>query len=244
MPHSADAPDGHDGPILALLVDRDSDTRQMYAEYLKLGSWRVDEAGDGREALAKAISLRPDVIVTETRLPGMDGITLCDLLRQDAATSGIPVVFVTGDAYLADIERATAAGGDLVLTKPCLPERLATELRGVLARAARIRQQAHTVQEVARRNLAHADVVLSRVIDTVHRRSTLKKAHIRGATMTPPIAPLKLVCPVCDKPLAYHRSHLGGVSSKHPEQWDYFECNRGCGTFQYRARTRKLRKVS
>ena len=41
----------------------------------------------------------------------------------------------------------------------------------------------------------------------------------------------------------YRRSHVGGVSSKHSEQWDYFDCEAGCGTFQYRTRTRKLRKV-
>ena len=115
-------------PYVALLVDRDKDTRHMYAEYLKLGNWRVDEASDGREALAKAIALHPDVIITETRLPGIDGITLCGLLRRDVATNAIPVIFVTGDAFPADVERAMAAGGDLVLTKPCLPEQLLTRL--------------------------------------------------------------------------------------------------------------------
>src|SRR5687768_17028745 len=113
---------------LALLVDRDDDTRQLYAEYLRLGSWQVDEASDGREALAKAIALRPDVIVTETRLPGIDGVTLCDLLRRDVTTNAIPVVVVTGDAYPSDIEHALEAGADVVLTKPCLPEQLSLEL--------------------------------------------------------------------------------------------------------------------
>jgi CheY-like chemotaxis protein len=126
----------------------------------------------------------PDVIITETRLPG---ITLCGLLRRDVATSAIPVIFVTGDPFPADVERAMAAGGDLVLTKPW--------------------------------------------------------AHRRGDTVNPPIAPPTLVCPLCDRPLMYRRSHVGGVSSKHSEQWDYFDCEAGCGTFQYRTRTRKLRKV-
>jgi hypothetical protein len=47
----------------------------------------------------------------------------------------------------------------------------------------------------------------------------------------------------CDLTLRYLRSHIGGVNARNPEQWDYFECARGCGTFQYRERTRKLRKV-
>ena len=215
----------------------------MYAEYLKLGSWRVDEASDGREALAKAIALRPDIIVTETRLPGIDGIALCELLRRDVATNTIPVVFVTGDAYPADIARATSAGGALVLTKPCLPENLMAELRLVLERAAALRLHAGAVRARASEQLARADEVLSRIVDKVHRRQTLKKAHHRGDTISPPLVPPRLVCPSCDRPLSYQRRHIGGVSSKHTEQWDYYECERGCGTFQYRERTRKLRKV-
>ena len=57
---------------LALLVDRDVDTRKMYAEYLRLSVCDIDEADDGREALAMAIAHHPDVIITETRLPGIN----------------------------------------------------------------------------------------------------------------------------------------------------------------------------
>ena len=230
-------------PIVALLVDRDQDTRNMYAEFLKLGNWRVDEASDGREALAKAIALHPDNIITETRLPGIDGITLCALLRRDVATNTIPVIFVTGDAYPTDVERAMAAGGDMVLTKPCLPEHLLTKMRAVLDESRNLRTRAATVRSDALDRLARADEVLSRSVDTVQRNVTLKKAHRRGDTINPPFAPPSLVCPTCDQPLAYRRSHVGGVSSKHSEQWDYFDCEAGCGTFQYRVRTRKLRKV-
>ena len=241
-PASSAAPVTRDS-VLALLVDRDQGTRQMYAEFLRLGHWRVDEAGDGREALAKALALRPDVIITETRLPGIDGITLCDLLRRDVATQTIPVVFVTGDAYAADLERAAAAGADLVLTKPCLPEELLVRLRALLRRGEQIPVRTDQVRATARHRLLRADEVLTRATDTVSRRHTLKKAHQRGDTTNPPLMPPALVCPSCDRPLTYRRSHIGGVSSKHPEQWDYFECEAGCGTFQYRVRTRKLRKV-
>jgi len=90
---------------VALLVDRDPDTRRMYAEYLKLSSCIIEEADDGRAALAKAISGRPDIIVTETHLPGMSGFDLCSLLRQDAATRAIPIVVVTSDVVEADVRR-------------------------------------------------------------------------------------------------------------------------------------------
>jgi two-component system, cell cycle response regulator DivK len=229
--------------LRALVVDRDEDTRRMYAQVMELSNWHVDEASDGREALAKAIALRPDIIITETRLPGLDGVTLCDLLRRDVATNAIPIVFVTGDAHRSDAERATAAGGDLVLTKPCLPEELLAQLHGVLDHSRELRDRAERVRADAVEHLDRAAAVLGRSIDAAPRRPTLKKAHQRGDTINPPAAPPSLVCPTCDRLLTYRRSHVGGVSSKHSEQWDYFECEAGCGTFQYRARTRKLRKV-
>src|SRR5262249_28527716 len=114
---------------LALLVDADADTRRMYAEYLRASSsWSVEEAADGREALAKAITRHPAVVVTETRLPGMSGLDLCRLLRSDPLTAYTSIVVVTADALESDIARARLAGADAVLVKPCVPDRLDAEL--------------------------------------------------------------------------------------------------------------------
>jgi hypothetical protein len=73
-------------------------------------------------------------------------------------------------------------------------------------------------------------------------RMALAKAHQRFATTSPPASPPSLMCPRCDRPLVYARSHVGGVSANHPEQWDDFDCP-SCGAFEYRHRTRKLRHV-
>src|SRR5439155_6632990 len=100
-----------DHPTLALLVDRDPDTRTLYSEYLRLtAACDVDQAEDGREALAKAFSRHPDVIITETRLPFINGFDLCALLRRDASTSTMPIIFVTGDAFETDMKRAERVG--------------------------------------------------------------------------------------------------------------------------------------
>ncbi|MFN7917848.1 MAG: hypothetical protein U0Q55_21050 [Vicinamibacterales bacterium] len=74
------------------------------------------------------------------------------------------------------------------------------------------------------------------------RRATLTKQHQRFTTTTPPTPPPALLCPACDATLRYERSHVGGVSSRHQEQWDYYTCLT-CGTFQFRHRTRRLRRV-
>jgi CheY-like chemotaxis protein len=116
--------------LLVLLVDRDADTRLMYAEYLRQFEFEIDEAEAGPEALAKAIARRPNVIVTETRLAGISGFDLCRLLRIDVSTRAIPILIVTADVLAAHEEDAEAA--DAVLIKPCLPEVLVSEIRRVL----------------------------------------------------------------------------------------------------------------
>ena len=226
---------------LALLVDRDADTRRMYAEYLKFGAWSVDEASDGREALAKAIAGRPDVIVTDSRLPGINGFDLCSILKRDSTTQAIPIVMVTADAYAQDLRRAETVGADLVLVKPCLPETLASEIQRLLARSMELRERARTVRGKISEQFARSDELLHR--SRSNHRVALSRAHQRHDTTTPPLPSPALVCPACDQPLVYQRSHVGGVSARNSEQWDYFECPQGCGTFQYRERTRKLRKV-
>jgi CheY-like chemotaxis protein len=142
-------------PCLALLVDSDRDSLQMYGEYLRSAAYDVEEAEDGREALAKAISRRPQIIVTETQLPGINGFRLCELLRVDKATLSTPIIVVTADALPADILRAECAGADVVLTKPCRPEHLAAEMRRCMAMSAALRTRAavvrlHAAETVAR----------------------------------------------------------------------------------------------
>lgn len=120
---------------LVLLVERDDDTREMYAEYLTSVAVGIQEAADGRDALAWAIASPPDLIVTETRLPGINGYQLCALLRSEPTTRHIPIVVLTGDGYQADVAHARAAGADAVLIKPCLPSVLLAEMRRVMARS-------------------------------------------------------------------------------------------------------------
>jgi two-component system cell cycle response regulator DivK len=230
-------------PPLALLVDRDVDTRSTYAECMRRAAWEVEEAVDGPEALAKAIARPPEVVVTDTRLAGISGYDLCRLLRRDIATHEIPVVVVTAGVYKDHVTRAEEAGADAVLIKPCPPEDVLAAVRDLVTHS-----QALRTRSVAIRSKMATELVRSAALLERSRRSTrklmLSHAQFRCDTATPPTAPPALICPQCDQPLFYRRSHIGGVSQRHLEQWDYFECGGGCGTFQYRERTRKLRKVS
>ena len=115
-----------------LLVDDYPDAREMYSEYLKFSGFDVVEASNGVEALQRAIENTPDIILMDLSLPVMDGWEATRRLKEDARTSDIPVVALTGHALAGMFEGAKRAGCDAFVTKPCLPEDLVKEIRSVL----------------------------------------------------------------------------------------------------------------
>ena len=225
---------------LALVVDSDLSTRRLCSDSFTPNRWTILQAESGPEALALAISRQPDVILSETRLRGFDGFTLCELLHTDVDTSRIPFLFVTADATDGNVTRAQQSGADAVITKPCLPAAIRRVMAGVINRGRRFRQRSQALTLRAGQQLATAQALIERA---GARRLTLRKAHLHGDTTAPPSPPPPLRCDSCNAALEYVHSHIGGVSSKYPEQWDYFMCPAGCGHFEYRVRTRKLRKV-
>jgi len=227
--------------LLALIADHDADTRRMYAEFLTLSDCLIEQADDGRDALAKVFSRQPDIVITETHLPGINGFELCALLRQDTATRSIPIVMVTGAMLAGDVQRAETAGADAVLAKPCHPETLFAEIQRLVRLSAELRERSRAARERMHDQVTRSGTLLDR---SRTRRTMLSSAHTRHDTTTPPITPPALMCPECAQTMRYVRSHIGGVTAQNSEQWDYFDCPAGCGNFQYRERTRKLRRVS
>jgi two-component system cell cycle response regulator DivK len=119
---------------LVLVVDDYQDAREMYAEYLSFSGFRVAEASNGLEAVEKALQLRPDVILMDLSLPGMDGWAATRRLKTDERTRTIPVVALTGHALAGASDGAKQAGCDAFVTKPCLPDELVVEVRRILQR--------------------------------------------------------------------------------------------------------------
>lgn len=123
---------GEPAPPLVLVVDDYADAREMYAEYLEFSGFRVAEAKNGEEAIEKAASLMPDVILMDLSLPVMDGWEATRRLKADTKTRKIPVVALTGHALAGHSDGARKAGCDAFVTKPCLPDALVAEVRKVL----------------------------------------------------------------------------------------------------------------
>jgi len=120
------------GPLI-LVVDDYEDAREMYAEYLRFCGFRVAEARNGNEALEQAFTLKPDLILMDLSLPGMDGWEATRQLKADERTRQIPVVALTGHALAGASEGAKKAGCDSFVTKPCLPDDLVVEVRRMLS---------------------------------------------------------------------------------------------------------------
>jgi len=126
-----------------LIVDDVDDNRRLYAMFLEFDGFEVTTAADGPEALAKARARRrPDVVVMDFAIPKIDGWEVTRILKRDARTRTIPVIALTGHALAGAEARAREAGCDAFLTKPCLPDRLADEIRRVLNVGSRRRKRA------------------------------------------------------------------------------------------------------
>jgi two-component system cell cycle response regulator DivK len=119
-----------------LIVDDFEDNRQMYAEFLTYSGYRVVEATDGAEAVARAKELAPDLVVMDLSLPVMDGWEATRRLKSDPQTRHIPILALTGHSFDGHSKEARDAGCDGFLTKPCLPERLLQAIRQVLSSTA------------------------------------------------------------------------------------------------------------
>jgi DNA-binding response OmpR family regulator len=205
-----------------LVVDGDADKRESYRDSLTIAGWEVTQAEDGRDALVQLVIL-PSLLLTELRLSIIDGLSLCEIVRRDRRMSSLPILIVTGETRATEIARATRAGADTVLIKPSTEDCILGEMNRLLA--------ASTISGPRQPWPAQAG------------RGVLVKAHEQRVTTTPEIRALDLVCPLCSKRLLYRRTYLGGVSPRFPERWDYYDCASGCGEFQYRFRTRKLRQL-
>ncbi|HXU68301.1 MAG TPA: response regulator [Polyangia bacterium] len=120
---------------LVLLADDAEDVLEAHGEILSDAGYRVACARDGREAVEKAIALRPDVILMDLQMPGIDGWEATRLIRSDLRTHHIPIIAFTGHGLRRYADRSFDAGCTSFLEKPCSrPALLVEEVRRALAR--------------------------------------------------------------------------------------------------------------
>jgi DNA-binding response OmpR family regulator len=118
---------------IVLMVDDDRRTVDLVKLYLERDNYQVLTAYDGLEALAKAKEARPDLIVLDLMLPGLDGVSICRQLRE---ISSVPIIMLTARTTEQDRIAGLDSGADDYMTKPFSPRELMARIRAVLRRIA------------------------------------------------------------------------------------------------------------
>jgi two-component system, OmpR family, alkaline phosphatase synthesis response regulator PhoP len=120
-----------------LVVDDEAPIRLLCRVNLEAEGMEVLEAADGETGLETARAEKPDVVLLDVMMPGMDGWQVAERLVEDAETNEIPLIFLTARAELRDRARGLELGGVDYITKPFNPTELATVVEGLLERVRR-----------------------------------------------------------------------------------------------------------
>jgi len=121
-----------------LVVEDDPDIAELIRHYLEKSGHAVQVLGSGGAVLAKVRGERPDLIVLDLMLPGLDGLMVCQALRSDPLTAAIPIIMVTARGDEADRIAGLELGADDYVTKPFSAKELAARVSALLRRAQRL----------------------------------------------------------------------------------------------------------
>jgi DNA-binding NarL/FixJ family response regulator len=124
-----------------LVVDDEPNLLRAVAACLKTGGYEVSTARSGREALMQLAETVPDLVVSDVRMPGMDGYQLARQVRGSPRTALVPIVFLTAKDETTDRIEGFRAGIDAYLTKPFEPDELIAVVDGILKRVKRTHSQ-------------------------------------------------------------------------------------------------------
>jgi len=115
-----------------LYVEDNEMNRKIVRDLLKRTKYQLVEAFDGEEGVAKALELRPDLILMDIQLPKLSGMDATRKLRADPATANTPIVTITSFALSGDEQKAKEAGATAYLAKPYSPFDLLNLIRKLL----------------------------------------------------------------------------------------------------------------
>ncbi len=118
-----------------LIVEDEKDIVKMLEYNLKKEGYRVIHTGDGDIALSMVRKEKPELIILDLMLPGLDGLEVCKILKKDEATSFIPIIMLTAKSQESDKIIGLELGADDYMTKPFSPRELLARIKAVLRRS-------------------------------------------------------------------------------------------------------------
>lgn len=116
-----------------LIVEDDPVSLKLVRDVLQANGYETEEVTSGEGAVARAAHLKPDLIVMDIRLPGIDGLEATRRLKSDASTAAIPIVAVTAHAMPEDEARILEAGCQAYLPKPLRFAEFVSVVKGLLS---------------------------------------------------------------------------------------------------------------
>lgn len=124
-----------------LVVEDEEDIRELVSYNLLKAGYQVAGVASGEDALAAVAARRPDLILLDLMLPGLDGLSVCRRLKSSPQTASIPIVILTAKGEEQDIVSGLTLGADDYITKPFSPRVLLARVRAVLRRREAAAQQ-------------------------------------------------------------------------------------------------------
>lgn len=115
-----------------LVVDDESHIIQIIKINLRDSDYEIIEANNGEEALQKAATLLPDLVLLDVIMPKMDGFSACAKIKEDEKTKNIPVIMLTQKGESQDIQTGKDCGASEFLTKPFSPLKLLSKIKKYL----------------------------------------------------------------------------------------------------------------
>jgi DNA-binding response OmpR family regulator len=121
-----------------LIVDDEPMARTLLRLMLVRAGFNVSEAEDGFDALEKIKRNRPDIILLDVMMPGMDGFSVCETLRNESETASLPIIMLSAKTDINSVNKGLQVGATKYLTKPISPEELTRHVHDALDETAQI----------------------------------------------------------------------------------------------------------
>ena len=139
-----------------LLIDDNGPIRMMLVEILNVAGYDVLEAADGAEGWKLATSRMPDIILSDIRMPEMDGFELLERIRGHQKTEAMPFIFLSSLSEREDIRKGMAMGADDFISKPFTSEEITEAIRGCLLKRQKIDHKHDSTIRLLRKSIAYS----------------------------------------------------------------------------------------
>jgi DNA-binding response OmpR family regulator len=121
-----------------LIVEDDPDIAQLIEHYLQRAGHTVDRLSAGTAVMPRLRAQPADLVILDLMLPGMDGLLVCQAMRAESVTAGIPIIMLTARGEESDRVSGLELGADDYVTKPFSPRELSARVTALLRRSARV----------------------------------------------------------------------------------------------------------